>query len=151
MKRALFGLMVVFLLVPSTKAELNVYDSEGKKYVLSTLELLELPQTTITTKIPWNPEASEYSGITMNTLLKFLDISINKQVTFVALNDYKISIPKEDFLEYQPIIAIKENRKLMSIRKKGPYWLIYPLSTHPEINNTDFHAKMIWQIKDVYF
>ncbi|CAK2335628.1 hypothetical protein VCRA2119O147_300047 [Vibrio crassostreae] len=38
----------------------------------------------------------------------------------------------------------------MSVRDKGPYWLIYPLSSTPDIDNTDFHAKMIWQIRDIH-
>jgi hypothetical protein len=28
--------------------------------------------------------------------------------------------------------------------------LIYPLSSTPDIDNTDFHAKMIWQIRDIH-
>ena len=151
MKRKLLVLMTFFSMIPVTNAELNVYDSAGEKHIFSTEKLLSMPQKTITTKLPWNETVSEYRGITMDTLLSEVNVSIHKQVTFIALNDYKISVPKEDFSEYEPVIAIKENGKLMSIREKGPYWLIFPVSTHPEIDNTDYHAKMIWQIKEVHF
>jgi hypothetical protein len=75
---------------------------------------------------------------------------MSKHVTLVALNDYKISVPNEDFKKYKPIIAIKQDGEFMSVRDKGPFWLIYPLSSKPDINNTDFHAKMIWQIRDIH-
>ncbi|MCW0470047.1 hypothetical protein OH492_17340 [Vibrio chagasii] len=48
-------------------------------------------------------------------------------VTIVALNDYKVAVPKEDFDDYQPIIAIKQNGEFMSVRDKGPYWLDLPV------------------------
>ncbi|GAL28475.1 hypothetical protein JCM19239_1551 [Vibrio variabilis] len=39
----------------------------------------------------------------------------------------------------------------MSIRDKGPYWVIFPLSQYPEIDNTDYHSMMIWQLKEVRY
>ena len=113
-------------------------------------QLLLLPQTEIKTVLPWAEGESVYSGVTLQAILETMDLSISPLVTFVALNDYKVAVPKEDFDDHQPIIAIKENGKFMSVRDKGPYWLIYPLSSQPDINNTDFHAKMIWQIRDIH-
>ncbi|MEZ8020918.1 hypothetical protein AB4393_13965 [Vibrio splendidus] len=131
-------------------SELTVFDHLGQKHKLSTEQLLLLPQTEIKTSLPWVEGTSVYSGVTLQTVLQTIDLPISSQVTFVALNDYKIAVPREDFDVYQPVIAIKQNGKLMSVRDKGPYWLIYPLSSNPEINTTDFHAKMIWQIRDIH-
>ncbi|MEZ8815384.1 hypothetical protein AB4401_09110 [Vibrio cyclitrophicus] len=145
-------LFIIFLFSFSNLAasELTVFDHLGQKHKLSTEQLLSLPQKEIETSLPWVDGMSVYSGVTLQTVLETLDKPIPSQVTFVALNDYKIAVPKEDFLDYQPIIAIKQNGKLMSVRDKGPYWLVYPLSSNPEIDSTDFHAKMIWQIRDIH-
>lgn len=131
-------------------SDLTVYDHMGKKHEMTREQLLLLPQTEIKTAIPWSEGESVYSGVTLQAILETMDLSISPLVTFVALNDYKVAVPKEDFDDHQPIIAIKENGKFMSVRDKGPYWLIYPLSSQPDINNTDFHAKMIWQIRDIH-
>ncbi|CAK1693366.1 hypothetical protein FB440_1325 [Vibrio crassostreae] len=131
-------------------SQLTVFDHLGQKHQISRDQLLQLPQKEITTSLPWVDGELVYSGVTLQTVLETMDLPIASQVTFVALNDYKIAVPKEDFYDYQPIIAIKQDGELMSVRDKGPYWLIYPLSTRPDIDNTDFHAKMIWQIRDIH-
>ncbi|WP_411060646.1 hypothetical protein [Vibrio chagasii] len=129
---------------------LTLFDHTGKKYELSREQLLLLPQTEIKTVLPWSEGESLYSGVTLQVILESIDLSMSSLVTIVALNDYKVAIPKEDFYDYQPIIAVKQNGEFMSVREKGPYWLIYPLSSQPDINNPDYHAKMIWQIRDIH-
>ncbi|KAA8679785.1 hypothetical protein [Vibrio gigantis] len=131
-------------------SELTVFDHSGQKHGLSRDQLLSLPQTEITTTLPWVEGLTVYSGVTLQTVLENMDLPISPKVTFVALNDYKIAVPKEDFDTYEPIIAIKKNGEFMSVREKGPYWLIYPLSANPETDTPDFHAKMIWQIRDIH-
>ncbi|WP_390904564.1 hypothetical protein [Vibrio pomeroyi] len=131
-------------------SELTVFDHLGQKHEFSREQLLSLPQQEISTTLPWVDGESVYSGVTLLAVLESMDLPVSAQVTFVALNDYKVAVPKEDFYDYQPIIAIKLNGEFMSVRDKGPYWLIYPLSTRPDIDNTDFHAKMIWQIRDIH-
>ncbi|MCG9542484.1 hypothetical protein L1D37_01685 [Vibrio sp. Isolate33] len=131
-------------------SELTVFDHLGQKHEFSREQLLSLPQQEIATTLPWVDGESVYSGVTLLAVLESMDLPVSAQVTFVALNDYKVAVPKEDFYDYQPIIAIKQNGEFMSVRDKGPYWLIYPLSTRPDIDNTDFHAKMIWQIRDIH-
>ncbi len=131
-------------------SELTVFDHLGQKHEFSREQLLSLPQQEISTTLPWVDGESVYSGVTLLAVLESMDLPVSAQVTFVALNDYKVAVPKEDFYDYQPIIAIKQNGEFMSVRDKGPYWLIYPLSARPDIDNTDFHAKMIWQIRDIH-
>ena len=131
-------------------SELTIFDHLGQKHQFSREQLLLLPQKEITTSLPWLDGELVYSGVALQTVLETKDLTMASQVTFVALNDYKIAVPKEDFDDYQPIIAIKQNGQFMSVREKGPYWLIYPLSSTPDIDNTDFHAKMIWQIRDIH-
>lgn len=131
-------------------SNLTVYDHTGQKHELSREQLLSLPQSEITTVLPWSEGESVYSGVTLQAVVEAVNLSVSSLVTFVALNDYKVTVPKEDFYDYQPIIAIKRDGKFMSVRDKGPYWLIYPLSSNPDINSTDFHAKSIWQIRDIH-
>ena len=131
-------------------SELTIFDHLGQKHQFSREQLLLLPQKEISTSLPWLDGELVYSGVALQTVLETKDLTMASQVTFVALNDYKIAVPKEDFDDYQPIIAIKQNGQFMSVREKGPYWLIYPLSSTPDIDNTDFHAKMIWQIRDIH-
>ncbi|MDN3702224.1 hypothetical protein ACFFUO_07630 [Vibrio artabrorum] len=129
---------------------LTVFDHLGQKHEFSREQLLSLPQKEITTSLPWVEGERVYSGVTLLAVLETINVPISPKVIFVALNDYKVAVPQDDFFDYQPIIAIKQNGKFMSVREKGPYWLIYPISSNPDINNADFYAKMIWQIRDIH-
>lgn len=150
MQTALLGFLLLCSFSVFGEPHLSVFDHSGQKYELSRDKLLSLPLTEITTAHPWSEGESIYEGVTLLAVVESMNLSVSSSVTFVALNNYKITIPKSDFYDYQPVIAIKQNGAFMSIRDKGPYWLIYPLSDRPDINNASFHTKMIWQLRDIY-
>ncbi|KOO10870.1 oxidoreductase, partial [Vibrio xuii] len=54
-----------------------------------------------------------------------------------------------DIEQYNPIFAVKKNGDVMSIRDKGPVWVIYPLSQFDEMNNEVLHSRMVWQVRSV--
>jgi len=37
----------------------------------------------------------------------------------------------------------------MPVRKKGPMWVVFPWSDHPEIANEVYYARSIWQLKRI--
>jgi hypothetical protein len=65
-----------------------------------------------------------------------------------ALNDYKATIPFSDLDEYPVLLALSQNGAAMSVRDKGPIWMIYP---DPEPSGEFVHqhrnAKMVWQLE----
>lgn len=58
-------------------------------------------------------------------------------------------IPSEDIDKYNPILAIRKDDKLMSVRDKGPVWVIYPLSDFKEEKNEVLHSRMVWQVDKI--
>lgn len=143
--------MLILLVVSSVNAAaLTIMDSNSQTEVYTIASLEQLPQSQITTELPWLKQSTTFTGVTLQTLLSTAKLKMPEVITFIALSNYRITIPRADFEKYQPIIAYKMNNQLISVSDKGPFWLIFPLSTYPEINNIDFHAKMIWQIKEIY-
>lgn len=131
--------------------DLTLIDKEGNKHSFSQEQLLSLDQHSFATVLPWIDGTSEFSGIYVSDLVDHAKLEMPEQITFIALNDYKVSIPSQDFIDFKPIISIHKDGKTMSIREKGPYWLVYPLSEIPELNEPSTHSKMIWQIKEIHF
>jgi hypothetical protein len=111
---------------------------------LATLE--QLPHHTIATSTPWTEGVSSYEGVLLRDLLHRLGVS-GATVKLTALNDYAITIPEADLEQYDVVLAYTRDGEAMPVRDKGPLWVIYPLDDHPEINNEDTHAKMIWQVR----
>ncbi|MDA0106601.1 hypothetical protein OH456_00510 [Vibrio sp. La 4.2.2] len=126
--------------------------SEGVTFKTYTDEdLANMPQTSIKTELPWLEGENHFTGVSLIELFSQANAQLPDMVTFVALNDYKVTISLKDIQAYNPIVANRKNGGKMSVRDKGPFWVIFPISQFPEINTTDYHAMMIWQLKEVSY
>jgi hypothetical protein len=105
-----------------------------------------MPHHTIATATPWTTGVSSYEGVLLRDLLRQLGVS-GTIIRLTALNDYAITIPTADVDAYDVVLAYSRDGQAMSVRDKGPLWVVYPLDDHPELRNADTHAKMIWQVR----
>jgi hypothetical protein len=69
-------------------------------------------------------------------------------VNVIALNDYSTVIPFSDFRKYNAILALKINGEYMSIRDKGPSFIVYPYDSLPELNNQIYYSRSAWQVRE---
>lgn len=146
-----FTFLLVLFAFSVNSAQLSLVSNGITTNTLSDQDLSEFPQTEIATELPWLEGVTSFTGVQVSDIFEHIKMPIPKTMTFVALNDYQIEVVVEDIENYQPIIANRKNGKIMTVRDKGPFWLIFPLSQYPEINNTDYHAKMIWQLKEIRY
>lgn len=63
-----------------------------------------------------------------------------------AINDYAVEIPVEDAVEGGPIVAYLLNGEPMSVRDKGPLWIVYPFDSAPEYQTEQVYSRSIWQL-----
>ncbi|MEW5422159.1 hypothetical protein [Amorphus sp. 3PC139-8] len=113
-------------------------------------EVEALPQTTIETATPWTHDMRTFVGPSIAVLAKLAPHPV-AEATFVALNDYTATLEPADWTERGAILAVRHNGELMPVRDKGPYWVVYPLSSHPELDTQFYHGRMVWQVKAVDF
>lgn len=111
---------------------------------LATLE--ELPQATVVTENEFANGRVAYRGPLVRDVLAQLGLDGETQVRLVAANDYFVDIPTEDFRAYDAILAMEADGKPLSRRDKGPLWLMYPISDHPELNDPIYLRRLIWQV-----
>ena len=114
-----------------------------------TLEEFEaIGMTTVITKTPWHKEVTTFAGVSGTALMKFLGAR-GTEIDAVALNDYKVAIPVSDFLNSGLILATRKNGTPMSIREKGPIFVIYPFDANPNLDNEVIYGRSIWQVKEL--
>lgn len=123
-----------------------VIGSGGYKVTVADLE--KMPQARLVTTTPFLEGKTTFDGVLLRDLLKAAGLSAPKLV-MTALNDYSIEIPLSDATDYDVIVAYKVDGQYMRVRDKGPFWLIYPLDQHPELQNEATATKMIWQMKAI--
>ena len=70
-------------------------------------------------------------------------------VTAKAFDNYEMKIPGEDFTKFDVILAIEVDGKRLSVRNKGPAWVVYPSVDHPELQGELYQSRSVWQIKEL--
>ncbi|NVO06235.1 MAG: hypothetical protein HXX19_10065 [Rhodoferax sp.] len=115
---------------------------------LSEAAIDALPVHTITTSTPWFKTVTTFSGPLLSDLLESVGAK-GSLLTLRALNDYRVQVPVSDAYAFQPILARKINHKPISVRDKGPLFLIYPFDANPALNTDIYFARSIWQIKSM--
>jgi hypothetical protein len=117
--------------------------------VLDWSDLESLPQATIKTASPYFEGEVEFSGPTLRSVINQIDASEKKKITFIALNNYRVSGDITKLLSMDAIVATRQDGKTMSIRQRGPFWVMLPLSDRPELDHEDFHRFMVWQLDQI--
>ncbi len=117
-------------------------------YAVTVADLEKMPQAEIVTATPFLPGKAKFEGVLLRDLLKAAKLA-SPRLVMTALNDYSVEVPAADAAQYDVIVAYKVDGHYMRIRDKGPFWLIYPLDQHPELQNEATATKMIWQMKTI--
>lgn len=72
-----------------------------------------------------------------------------KVMTASALNDYEISIPFED-LQFEPLLAMKVDGQVLTVRDKGPLWIVYPRDAHEVLDDVKYYSRWVWQLNRLH-
>lgn len=124
----------------------NTTDGDAALFDMAALE--SLPATAVVTTTAWTEGETEFEGVLLRDLLAAVGAEGNS-LHAIAINDYAIDIPAGDARAYDVLIAYRMNGAPMSVRDKGPLWIIYPISQHTELEGPETEAKMIWQLREL--
>jgi hypothetical protein len=113
--------------------------------------LQKLAQHQIVTATPWYSSVSEFSGPLLRDVLAAAGASLagNGSARCTALNDYRVEIPLEDARSYDVIIAHLFNGKPMSVREKGPLFVMYPFDRESQLRTSTYYGRCIWQLRTI--
>lgn len=110
------------------------------------LAMLEgLGTVTFETNTIWTQGTQHFEGVSLEVLVKELGLS-GSTIRATAINDYTVDIPLSDAVEGGPIIAYKLNGEEMSVRDKGPLWIVYPYDSKTEYQSEVVYSRSIWQL-----
>jgi hypothetical protein len=134
----------VILTVKGHVTETN--SPEGARFDLAMLEALAGRKGTMET--PWTEGKTEFSGPLLRAILEAAGAKGSKLVV-KALNDYSADVPAADATGIDTILATRMNGETMSVRDKGPLFLIYPFDIDPTLYNEKYFSRSVWQIKEI--
>lgn len=127
-------------------AALVAFDADGSATEVSMEQLEALPQVTIDTGNAYVDGVVRFRGPLMRDVLDLVGLDDAELVRLTAANDYTVDIPTDDFRSYDAILAMIADGKRLSRRERGPLWLVYPMSQHPELTESQYNRRLIWQV-----
>lgn len=110
------------------------------------LDLLEtLPGHELTTSTSVTDGVNHFEGFLMRDLLDRLGANGETAIA-LALNDYIVEIPLQDFYDYDVILATHMDDQRLTRRDKGPLWIVYPRDDHAELQDIRYDYRWVWQL-----
>lgn len=107
--------------------------------------LAALPQASFTTTTIWTEGPQTFTGVPLSALLAATGMT-GRAILARAINDYSVEIPVETWPAEGPIVAYLRNGKPMSVREKGPLWIVYPYDARSDYRSEVVYSRSIWQL-----
>ncbi|MBA85574.1 molybdopterin-dependent oxidoreductase [Thalassobius sp. S69A] len=131
----------VVLTVSGTISETNAGDTAQFDMAM----LRALPAQEITTSTIWTAGDQTFVGVALKDLAQAVGAE-GAILRSYAINDYSVDIPASDAIEGGPIIAYQLNGAAMSVRDKGPLWIVYPYDSASSYRTEVIYSRSIWQL-----
>ncbi|KFG68530.1 hypothetical protein JH26_16310 [Microvirga sp. BSC39] len=114
--------------------DMEMLEALGRPSFATRWELSEVPQL--------------FERIPLRALLERVG-GRGKSLRASALNNYVSVIPIED-LGFGPLLAIKVDGRVLTIRDKGPLWIAYPRDHHKVLQDARYDARWVWQLNKLH-
>lgn len=121
----------------------------GAEVALSEADLLALPQVTIRTRTSFTDGVVTFVGPLARDAMAMIPAGNATSVHLVAANAYAYDIPLSDLTDFDVILAMSADGERLSIRDKGPIWLMYPLDDHAELQEQKYNHRLVWQLVEM--
>ncbi|MCM2291518.1 molybdopterin-dependent oxidoreductase [Allorhizobium sp. BGMRC 0089] len=125
------------------------HPNRGKDAVFDRQMLERLPGRTVSLVTPWTKGKPRFSGPYLRAVLEAAGAAPTARITIHALNDYSATLPPEDFVGINTILATRQDGEPMSVREKGPLMVIYPFDEDSKLYSETYFSRSVWQISDI--
>ena len=147
LKSLFVALGLVVGLGTSVQAEETVLTltHEGQTQTFDRNALEALGTSTIETTTIWTKGTQVFEGVSLARLAQEIGAQ-DGTLLATAINDYTVEIPLSDAVENGPILAMTMNGAEMSVRDKGPLWVVYPYDADAAFRTEVIYSRCIWQL-----
>lgn len=105
-----------------------------------------MPQVSLQAQTPWFNESHTFTGPLLRDVLTRCGAQ-GDALRLKALNDFRADMPMADALQHDVVLARLRDGKPMSVREKGPLFVMYPFNAKPELRSTAYYTRSVWQLR----
>lgn len=151
LKKYLIANLLLWLMCASVQAGDTILTLElksGELMSFSAEDIRTLPTTSFETSTIWTEEPVTFTGVELDILLDAAGVE-SGVLRAAAINDYSVEIPVTDAVAGGPIVAYALDGEPMSVREKGPLWIVYPYDSSVEYQTEVIYSRSIWQLNRI--
>jgi hypothetical protein len=100
----------------------------------------------VVTATPWHTGSVRFEGVPLKALLALVEAR-GTNLFAIAHNDYTATLPISDATRYNVILATKANGELLTLRDKGPLFIIYPFDSDKALQTDIVYIRSVWQLR----
>ena len=124
----------------------QVNQGASAHFDMAMLEAIQ--QQSISTKTPWFAQARRFTGPLLRDVLALAGAH-GSMLRLIALNDYRVDMPMDDAQRHDVLLARLIDDKPMTVRDKGPLFVIYPFDSKPELRSAVYFSRSAWQLRTI--
>jgi hypothetical protein len=87
-----------------------------------------------------------FEGVPIRAVLALVEAR-GSSLLAIAHNEYSATLPVSDVTRHNVILAMKANGETMTLRDKGPLFVIYPFDSDKALQTDIFYARSVWQLR----
>jgi len=123
--------------------EIDVTNAPGRaEFDRAMLETLE--RKSLTATFVMSGKTHRFEGVSLRAVLDRVGAR-GMTIHASAWNDYKVDIPWDD-LKYDPLLAMAADGQMLTLRDKGPLWIVYPRDDYSALRNDLHDSRWVWQL-----
>lgn len=122
--------------------------NQGATAAFDMAMLAALPQHSFVARTPWYAQPRKFTGPLLRDVVAFVG-GEGQTLRASALNDYRIDIPFDDAQRFDVVLARLLDDAPMTVREKGPLFMIYPFDAQPSLRSARYYSRSVWQLKTI--
>lgn len=127
----------------------NAQDAAGKLEARFDRGMLEqIGVTEVNTATPWHSGVVRFEGVLLRAVLDWVEAH-GSNLYARAHNEYSATLPVSDATRYDVILAMKLNGETMTLRDKGPLFIIYPFDADKALQTDMTYIRSVWQLRRI--
>jgi hypothetical protein len=120
----------------------------AREIVLDDDALAALGAEELATRTPWTEGVAHFGGVPLAKALRAAGVA-GGSVRAIALNDYAVEFPADVAVAMDAFLACTMNGRALTVRDKGPFWMIFPWSARPELETASVRVLSVWQLREL--
>ena len=115
---------------------------------LTLSQLDALGRVDLATRTPWTVGPQHFAGLPLRRLLDAVGAQ-GRMLRAVALNDYAVDAPVAELLASDAFLATHLDGTPIPVRRRGPFWMVFPWSQRPELETPIHRQRSVWQLQRI--